>query len=299
MSENNIPQTPYALIGGSGTWGARFPEDLDLPDVELVEYLPRQETPYGLSAPFKLLRIRDQLVLRVAMHGCYPNPDRSEMIPPQVSSKQVAWVLNQAGVKIALVEASVGGVQDREGNELPVNSAVVLDSFIAYCEIDTDLRLSENHAEYYRLGRPFCRALSEKLYTIALNSNKFATVLNRGVYAMTPIGRFETAAEINRIRRDHNNVVGQTIAHEAVQLKKAGIHFAALTITSNIAESGFPHHWIGGTESAMAEFYQNCPFYVAPVMVQALASVIDLGLPVCDCDEFALTGLSQFPVSGA
>jgi 5'-methylthioadenosine phosphorylase len=296
----NIPQVSYALIGGSGTWGAHFPEDLNLPNVEVEAYLPRFVTPYGESAPFKLLRIHGEPVLRVAMHGCYPDPpSREDMIPPAISSKQVAWVLSQAGVKYALVEASVGGIQDHEGKQLPVNSAVILDDFIPYCEMDNNLEATDGTAEYYRLGRPFCRELSEALYRSALNSGKFAQVIKGGCYALTKIGRFETPAEINRLRRDRNNVVGQTIAHEASQLKKRGIHFGALTVTSNIAESGVADNWIGDNHRAMTEFYQQCPYYVAPVVVQALVSVIQSGLPKCDCDQFALSGLSQFPVQGA
>ena len=66
-----IPTANYALIGGSGTWGARFPEDLELPNVELTDYFESFDTPYGSTAPFKLLSIAGQPVWRTAMHGMW------------------------------------------------------------------------------------------------------------------------------------------------------------------------------------------------------------------------------------
>ena len=110
-----IPSAKYALIGGSGTWGARFPEDIELADVELVQvYRDGFETPYGQSAPFKLLRIGGQPVWRVAMHGMFMDRISSEggapLIAPWIAAKQVAHVLEQAGVQWALVEGSVGGI---------------------------------------------------------------------------------------------------------------------------------------------------------------------------------------------
>jgi purine nucleoside phosphorylase len=65
-----IPHVKYALIGGSGTWGIRFPEDLGRDDIELVDVFEDGfETPYGRSIAYKLLRIGGELVLRTAMHG--------------------------------------------------------------------------------------------------------------------------------------------------------------------------------------------------------------------------------------
>jgi len=48
-----IPTASIASIGGSGTWGARFPEDVS--NVPVLEYVAPIETPFGTSCGFKLL----------------------------------------------------------------------------------------------------------------------------------------------------------------------------------------------------------------------------------------------------
>ena len=113
-----IPTAKYAQIGGSGTWGARFPVIIELPNVELIQIYDGFDTPIRLApkASFKLLRIADQPVWRTAMHGMWDGPGARPRTP-WVAAKQVAWVLEQAGVEWAMVEGSVGGIQrpDKSG----------------------------------------------------------------------------------------------------------------------------------------------------------------------------------------
>jgi len=130
---STVPQAKYALIGGSGTWGMRFPEDLGRDDIELVEVFDQGfETPYGRSITFKLLRVAGELVLRTAMHGVRYGDEGFPVEPPWQASQQVASVLRDAGVKWALVEASVGGIQspDEPGAPLPPWSVTITDDFM-------------------------------------------------------------------------------------------------------------------------------------------------------------------------
>src|SRR6266849_1187359 len=51
VAEAALPQAKIGSIGGSGTWGARFPEDLQRSEVKVLEYIDPIATPYGTSCP--------------------------------------------------------------------------------------------------------------------------------------------------------------------------------------------------------------------------------------------------------
>ena len=70
-----------------------------MPNVELTDYFEAFDTPFGGTAPFKLLRIGGQNVLRTAMHGMWDHGGGQGSRPrtPWLAAKQVGWVLEQAG----------------------------------------------------------------------------------------------------------------------------------------------------------------------------------------------------------
>lgn len=294
----SIPAAAYALVGGSGTWGARFPEDLHLPDVELVEvYRDGFETPYGRSAPFKLLRIGDALVWRTAMHGMWRD-DGSPPYAPWIAAKQVTWILEEAGVKWVLVEGSVGGIQnpDQPGAPLPPWSVVISTDFMLLWRPEDSQPYKPKRPGSARLNEPFCPILRKALIEAARQEPKFA-VYEHGVYITTPWLRFETAAEIGAMAHMGAHVVGHTLGHEMPLWRRAGFRVASLNIVSNHAEG--KHGWSGDETGSMADFYTTCPHQVGPVMVNALKSIIDQGIQPPADEHQRLTGLQQFPVRGA
>ena len=295
----SIPQAQYALIGGSGTWGARFPEDLSLDDVELVEiYREGFATPYGQSAPFKLLRIAGQPVWRVAMHGM-TRDDGKPMMAPWLAAKQVTWVLQQAGVQYALVEGSVGGIQnpDAPGEPLPPWSVTITDDYMIFFRPHDEQPFVADRSRTARMRDPFCAHLRAALVQAARQEPKFASVHDHGVYVTTAWGRFETTAEIKAYASLGAHVVGHTLGHEAPLLRKIGVHLASLNIVSNHAEGH--DDWVGEGEDAMTEFYTTCPHHVGRVMADALKQVIRTGPGPCACNDYFLTGLGRLPVPGA
>ena len=68
-----IPQVNAGIIGGSTTWSAKFPEDFPELGIKVTDHLDEIETPFGLSAPSKLLVSGDKRILYFGMHGCFPN----------------------------------------------------------------------------------------------------------------------------------------------------------------------------------------------------------------------------------
>lgn len=298
---NTIPQVKYGSIGGSGTWGARFPEDLGRDDVEVVEiFQDGFETPYGRTIPFKLLRIEGELVLRVAMHGIHYDNDRSLNKSPYMATKQLASVFQQAGIKWAMVDASVGGIQkpDAPGAPLPPWSVVITDDFFMLWRPKDDAPFVTQGARNPRMGEPLCSALRQALFEAAVRQPQFEAVYDHGVYVCTPWGRFETWAEIKMFADMGAHIVGMTLGHELPLMRQLGIHLASLNIVSNYAE-GTADEWIGDDPGAMAKFYFDCAPVVGNVLVDALKKVISAGPGACNCDDYKLEALQKFPVPGA
>lgn len=72
-----IPKTMYCHIGGSGTWGCEFPEDLNMEGITLLKRDMEFETPFGVTACMKLYEMdasitadhKPRQVLYVPFHG--------------------------------------------------------------------------------------------------------------------------------------------------------------------------------------------------------------------------------------
>ena len=279
----------------------RFPEDLGRDDIELVDVFDQGfETPYGRSITFKLLRVAGELVLRTAMHGVRYGDEGFPVEPPWQASQQVASVFRDAGVKWALVEGSVGGIQspDEPGKPLPPWSVTITDDFMMLWRPPTSGPPLGSREKVARYAEPFCAGLRRALLERASREPRFAAVYDHGVYVCAPAGRFETAIEIKAFADLGAHVVGQTLAHEAPLMRKLGIHFASLNIVSNHAE-GAEEGWSGDDAGGMSDFYFTCAPIVGNVMVDVLIAVIREGPGTCNCDSYFLDRLNAFPVPGA
>lgn len=292
----NLPKVDYGLIGGSGTWGIRFPEDLHLQDVRLVDVIPSVDTPFGKTAPYKLIDISGTRVLRVATHG-WTKDENGQDLPIWVTAEQAAWVFAQAGVKHVIADGSVGGIKNPEkpSESLEPWSVVVPDDFILHWSPPIRPTYRPNKPKV-RLGNPFCKSLRTCLIKAAEQEKRFH-VFSRGVYVTAPSYRFETEAEIRMMSDWGANVVGETLGFEAMFLRDAGIHFAALDIVANVAE-GFVT-WMGESSQSLADFYHACALPVGQTMVRAAKAMIAGDSRSCDCDVYRLENLESFPVRGA
>jgi 5'-methylthioadenosine phosphorylase len=245
----------------------------------------------------KLLEIGGQQALRVAMHGWHRD-DGGGWLPTWTCALQVGWVFQEAGVEWALVDGSVGGIQqpDGSGAPLPPWSVVITDDLIQYWLPPLPEQLGVNGSGGLRMREPFCAGLRRHLGTAASKQKEF-TVYDRGVYVCTPTGRFETAAEIRMMAGWGAHIVGQTLGHEAPLMRQLGIHLGSLNIVSNFAEGN--EGWIGEEPGAMEHFYRSCPQPVGNALIDAMLSIIDSGIGHCQCADFRLVGLGSFPVEGA
>ena len=113
MIRKEIPQAEYAHIGGSGTWGDDFPENVGIEGVKILDADMEFETPFGTTVPMKLFEIsaditadhKKHVVLDMPFHGWFG-------LSPYLDapSERVFWVLQRAGVKWILADGSGGGI---------------------------------------------------------------------------------------------------------------------------------------------------------------------------------------------
>ncbi len=233
------------------------------------------------------------------MHGIAYGDPSDPATAPWIAAKQVAWVCQAAGVERALVEGSVGGIQDPDQPGAPLGpwSVVITDDYMLFFRPPDDQPFVSDRKQISRLRDPFCSDLRKALLNAARNEPKFVSVHDHGVYLCSSFGRFETTAEIKAFAAAGAHLVGHTLGHEAPLMRKLGIHFAALNIVSNYAEGN--RAWTAEGNNSMAEFYQECPQYVGRVIVNALKQIIAQGPGPCTCDDYTLTGLDNLPVHGA
>ena len=104
MAEQQIPAASYAVIGGSGTLSSDFPRASTADDVEILADGLHFTTPYGESPAFRLFSVAGRRVLTCRMHGWRSGVTRAD------ASRQVFWILREAGVTRILSEGGVGTV---------------------------------------------------------------------------------------------------------------------------------------------------------------------------------------------
>lgn len=291
-----LPRVSYGIIGGSGTWGARFPEDLDVSGVKLLEIIPPVATPFGTSAPLKLLTIDGTKVLRVAVHGATTD-QKGNALPVWVIAQQVGWIFKKSGVTFAVVDNSVGGIQKPHHASEPLSpwSVVVPDDFIMAWAPPIGSSYSPSKPKV-RMRDPFCPVLQDALFDAALVEKKFQ-VYKHGTYISAPEYRYETESEIRMMAGWGGHIVGGTLGIEAVVMRNYGIHFAAASIVANIAEGHVT--WIGDSKESMAEFYQACALPMGRTILRAMKRIIASKAKNCSCNTYSLADLEKFPVPGA
>jgi len=205
-----------ALIGGTGL-------------TELDNHAERLkvDTPYGApAAEIRMLASEPIRLLFLPRHG---SPHR---FPPHcVNYRANMWALRAAGAKQVLAVSAVGGIG---GNYLP-GMLVAPDQLIdyswgrehTYCDsADVDLV----HVDF---TNPYEGPLRCDLLAAAQAENIDLT--DGGCIGVFQGPRLESAAEIERARRDGCHMVGMTSLPEAGLARELGLDYAGIAVVSNFA----------------------------------------------------------------
>lgn len=211
-------QQPIAVIGGTGLY--------QLDGVEELERL-KLSTRWGEpSSEIIIGQKDDQQIAFLARHGLDHN------VPPhKINYRANMWALKECGVKKIIAVAAVGGITADMSPETLVVPQQIIDYTYAREHTFFDDELDQvTHIDF---TEPYSAELRKALIDSALG--QFTDIRSGGVYAATQGPRLETAAEIERLKRDGANIVGMTGMPEAALARELGMEYACLGLVVNWA----------------------------------------------------------------
>jgi 5'-deoxy-5'-methylthioadenosine phosphorylase len=215
-----------AIIGGSGLYS--LGEDFHLRDQV------SRNTPYGdTSADLLLGRWQDIEIAFLPRHGA------GHSVPPHaVNYRANLWALKQAGVGKIISVNAVGGI-----------SAEMAPCTLALPQQLIDYSSGREHSffdggdgkvRHVDFSQPYSAGLRVSL--LQAGAQLQLSLVDGGTYGSTNGPRFETAAEIERMRRDGCSMVGMTGMPEAALARELEIEYACLAVVVNwaagVAQSG-------------------------------------------------------------
>lgn len=222
-----------AVIGGSGFYQLNAFENsqsqwVSTPfgDVELEVGIVRQAPAASDKHPYAMEGSHSKKAAFLPRHA------KGHKVPPhKVNYRANLWALKTLGVKRIFAINAVGGI----GQQCGPGVLVVPDQIIDYTYgreqtfADT-LESVESHIDF---TWPYDELLRQELLNAAKAQGE--QILANGCYGCTQGPRLETAAEVQRLARDGNTLVGMTAMPEAALARELGIQYASLCIVANWA----------------------------------------------------------------
>jgi purine nucleoside phosphorylase len=165
-------------------------------------------------------------VLFLARHGL----DGS--VPPhKVNYRANLWAIHQAQAQYVLAVNTVGGIaSDAEPGML-----VIPDQLVDYTwgRPQTFFDGDKDTLTHIEFTLPYCESFRQQL--IKLAGDLKLQFLATGTHAVTQGPRLETAAEINRLKRDGCDLVGMTGMPEAALARELELSYACCAVVVNRA----------------------------------------------------------------
>lgn len=209
-----MSETTLALIGGTG-----------LNELGSVLDTITVETPYGdTSAPLQLIRDDGVRILFLPRHG---SPHR---IPPhRVNYRANIWALKEAGVDHVLAVSAVGGIA---GHCTP-GSLHALDQVVDYTwgRDHSYSDSAEAELQHVDFSYPYEGPLRECL--LQASEDRGIELIDGGCVGVFQGPRLESAAEIERARRDGCTVAGMSSMPEAGLARELALDYAGIGVVSN------------------------------------------------------------------
>ena len=243
-----------AVIGGTGTHGATFPDGLH-EGVEVTHRDLRFDTPWGESPPFTGFSLAGVPALHVRLHGWRAGVSRGR------ASRQVFSVLHRRIVS----DAGVGSLN----HLLDPGDLVIPDDFMD-ATTDRDRGGMVVGDSLLIMREPVCRTVREALRAAASRLAPERRLFPRGVYVVTEGPRFETAAEVRRLR-PYGDIIGQSFVPEVWLARDIGACYAGIYIVVNYAE-GVVEEW---SHRELARIYEDDAGLVGRILLEALACLPD------------------------
>lgn len=208
-----------AIIGGSGLYTPG--QDFTLSDSA------ERATPYGeTSAEILIGEWQGHRIVFLSRHGA-----KHEIPPHRVNYRANIWGLKQHGVTRVVAVNAVGGISEA----MSPRSLVLPDQIIDYTSAreHSFFNGGEEGVQHTDFSSPYSERMRELLRQVAARAGQ--TLIDGATYACTNGPRFETAAEIARLRNDGCDIVGMTAMPEAILAREIEIEYASIALVVNWA----------------------------------------------------------------
>lgn len=215
---SSAQQNSIAVIGGTGL--------NNMPGFEM-EAEQLVETPYGPpSAALVSGRLADKPMIFLPRHGV-----GHHLAPHAINYRANIWALKDVGVKTVIAVAAVGSMR----KDFPPGAIAIPQQLIDYTWGREHSFADESDSEiaHIEFEAPYDETLRQRLLTTA--SSAALSCVDAGCYACTQGPRLETAAEVQRLMRDGNDMVGMTGMPEAALAREAGLAYACIAVSVNWA----------------------------------------------------------------
>jgi 5'-methylthioinosine phosphorylase len=183
------------------------------------------DTPYGPpSAPIGVIETDPLRLLFLPRHG---NPHR---FPPHcVNYRANLWALREAGADHVLAVSAVGGIHEPYSpSTLALPDQLVDYSWGREHSYSDSADVPLVHVDF---TRPYQGPLRNALLAAARQAS--LDVVDGGCIAVFQGPRLESAAEIERARRDGCDMAGMTSLPEAGLARELGLDYAGVAVVSN------------------------------------------------------------------
>jgi 5'-methylthioinosine phosphorylase len=207
-----------AIIGGSGLY--------QFDGLTQTERL-QPDTPYGPpSGAIVVGNLDGHRVAFLARHG------ESHTIPPhRVNYRANLHALHTLGATQVIGINAVGGIRDDMGPRVLAVPDQIIDythgRYTSFCDVDGA------KVEHVDFSHPYTAGLRQRI--LAAGRTAGVALVDGGCYGATQGPRLETVAEIARLRRDGNDLVGMTGMPEAVLARELGMQYACIALVANWA----------------------------------------------------------------
>ena len=224
------------IIGGSGLY--------QIDGIKILDEIAI-ETPFGEpSDKYIITQYKGRKVVFLPRHG------KGHKYPPHlINFRANLWGFRKLGVDKILSISAVGGINPN----LNPGDFVISDQFIDFtksrvqtfyegvCSKNDDTEIKDEVSELLKNKRvvhidvtdPFCPEMRDVLIKVC-DKNNFP-FHQKGVYAATEGPRLETSAEIKFLRLIGADIVGMTLVPEIVLARELKMHFASISVVTNLA----------------------------------------------------------------
>ncbi len=230
MSDSPDPAINLAIIGGSGFYQLDPPKSNKSNEPNKKTEQPKY---LDITTPFaeEAIRLRQEALNTRGVYFIPRHGVQHHLPPHKINYRANLWALKQAGVQKIIAVNAVGGIKP----QMISGSLVIPNQLIDYTwgrehSFFDGLNSLQDHIDF---TYPYDAGLRSVLINEAKGLN--LSVFNEACFGCTQGPRLETAAEVQKLKRDGCDIVGMTGMPEAALARELDISYACITLVVNPA----------------------------------------------------------------